>query len=266
MAAHVVHVAALAGLLIAISESEEWGWGSAVLWIVLVASVVVLVGWAAHELRTHAPLIDLRMLRHRTVLTANVTGLIAGIGMYMLMSMIIRYVQTPKSVSYGIGASVVVAGLVLLPMSAFSFSSSKLVTYLSRQIRAERVLPLGVLALGAALLMFATARGSLWEVFVIMAIGGVGVGSSFAVMPRMIVSAIPAEETSSALASNQVLRTIGYSVGSALAATILTAHTSSSAEFPADRGYTVGALVAIPAAAALLLLVREVLFPRLDNT
>jgi predicted PurR-regulated permease PerM len=28
----------------------------------------------------------------------------------------------------------------------------------------------------------------------------------------------------------------------------------------------VGALVAIPAAAALLLLVREVLFPRLDNT
>jgi MFS family permease len=236
---------ALAGLLVAISEAEEWGWGSGLLWGVLAASLVVLAGWGGHELHTREPLIDLRLLRHRTVLTANVTGLIAGIGMYMLMSMIIRYVQTPTSVSYGIGASVVVAGLVLLPMSAFSFSSSRLVTYAARWVRAEQVLPLGVLALGAALLMFATARGSLWEVFVIMGIGGVGVGCSFAVMPRMIVSAIPAEETSSALASNQVLRTIGYSVGSALAATILTAHTTGSSEFPSDEGYTVGALVAV---------------------
>ncbi|MGX7681668.1 MFS transporter [Jatrophihabitans sp. DSM 45814] len=236
---------ALAGLLLAISEAQEWGWGSGLLWGVLVVAVALLAVWGWHELRTPSPLIDLRLLRHRTVLTANATGLIAGIGMYMLMSMIIRYVQTPTAVTYGIGASVVVAGLVLLPMSAFSFSSSKLVTYLSKWIRPERVLPLGVLALGASLLMFATARGSLWEIFVIMGIGGIGVGCSFAVMPRMIVSAIPAEETSSALASNQVLRTIGYSIGSALAATILTAHTAAASEFPSDKGYTVGAFVAI---------------------
>jgi hypothetical protein len=80
---------------------------------------------------------------------------------------------------------------------------------------------------------------------VIMGISGIGTGCSFAVMPRMIVRAVPAEETSSALASNQVLRTIGYSIGSAMAATILTAHTAAGAQFPADEGYTVGCLVGI---------------------
>jgi predicted MFS family arabinose efflux permease len=236
---------ALAGLLVAISESSDWGWTSSRLWGLVAASLAVMAAWVWHELRTDEPLIDLRLLRHRTILTANVTGLVAGIGMYMLMSMIIRYVQTPTTISYGIGASVVVAGLVLLPMSVMSFSSSKLVTYLNRVATPGQILPLGVLVLAVALLMFATSRGSLWEVFVIMGIGGIGMGCSFAVMPRMIVSAIPADETSSALALNQVLRTVGYSMGSAVTGTILTAHTSSGSKFPTDHGYTVGACVSI---------------------
>jgi MFS family permease len=236
---------ALTGLLLVISEAEDWGWGSGTLWGVLAASLVGLAGWTWHELRTSTPLIDLRLLRHRPVLTANVTGMIAGIGMYILTSMIIRYVQTPTSISYGIGASVVVSGLVLVPMSALSFFSSKLVTRLGRRMSPDRILPFGVLALAAALLMNAVARGSLWEIFVIMGISGIGTGCAFAVMPRMIVGAVPAEETASALASNQVLRTIGYSIGSALAATVLTAHTAAGAEFPADAGYTVGSLVGV---------------------
>jgi MFS family permease len=245
---------ALAALLVAISEAESWGWSSGRLWGLSVVGVGLLGGWIWHELRVEEPLVDLRLLRHRTVQAANATGLIAGIGMYMLMSMIIRYVQTPSTISYGLGASVVVAGLVLLPMSAFSFSSSKLVTYLNRWFNPSQILPLGVLGLSASLLMFATSRGSLWEIFVIMGIGGIGIGSSFAVMPRMIVSAVPASETSSALALNQVLRTVGYSIGSAVTGTILTAHTAAGSEFPTNHGYTVGCLVSI-----CLLLVAAVL-------
>jgi MFS family permease len=134
---------------------------------------------------------------------------------------------------------------VLLPMSTFSFASSKLVAFLGKWIPVARILPLGVLVLGVALILLATSRGSLWEIFVIMGIGGIGVGSSFAVMPRMIVGAVPPWETSSALALNQVLRTIGYSIGSALAATILTAHTARGQEFPSNGGYTVGSYVGL---------------------
>lgn len=241
----IVLAVALTGLLVATSEADEWGWQSATLWGVLAASLAALAGWSRYQLRATEPLVDLRLLRHRTVLTANVVGIIAGIGTYMLMSMIIRYVQTPTSVSYGLGASVVVAGLVLLPMSVLSFLCSRLVTFLGKWVRPDRILPMGLLLFGLAMVITAIARGSLWEIFVIMGVAGLGMGSSFAVLPRMIVSAVPAQETSSALALNQVLRTIGTAIGSALAATILTAHTATSSEFPSNEGYTVGCLVAL---------------------
>ncbi|WP_284293620.1 MFS transporter [Luteimicrobium album] len=236
---------ALTGVLLVISEGETWGWGSWPLWTVLAVSLVIFAIWIWHELRTSAPLVNLRLLRDRIVLTTNATGMVAGIGMYIQTSLIVRYIQTPTSISYGLGATVIVSGLALVPMSALSFFSSRLTTRLGQRINPGRLLPFGVLALAASLVMTAFARGSLWEIFVIMGISGIGTGCAFAVMPRMIVGAVPADETSSALATNQVLRTIGYSIGSALAAAILTAHTAAGATFPADDGYTVGSLVGV---------------------
>ena len=234
-----------AGLLVSISEGESWGWSSARLVVFAAASVVVLAGWTWHQLRTTRPLIDLRLMRNRTVLTANFAGIIAGIGMYMLMSMIIRFVETPTTTGYGLGTSVLVGSLVLLPLSIASYFSSKLATYLGRWLPPGKILPLGLLGFIVALALFATHRDQLWEIFVVMGIAGVGMGCSFAVMPRMIVSVVAPEETGSALAINQVLRTVGYSIGSALSATILTAHTAASSRFPTNSGYTVGAIVAI---------------------
>ena len=69
----------------------------------------------------------LRLLRHRGVLAAIVTGLLAGTAGYLMISMIIRFVQTPTTTGYGLGASVVVAGVVLLPVCPASFGAGKLV-------------------------------------------------------------------------------------------------------------------------------------------
>ena len=256
----------LAALLVSISEGGTWGWGSGRLLGLAATAVAVLAVWVWQQLHQELPLIDLRLMRHRTVLTANLAGILAGVGMYMLMSMIIRYVETPTSTGYGLGTSVLVGSLVLLPLSAASYFSSKLATYLGRWLPPGKILPLGMLGFITSLVLFATHRDHLWEVFVVMGIAGVGMGCSFAVMPRMIVSATSPEETGSALAMNQVLRTVGYSIGSALSATILTAHTAASSRFPTDRGYTVGALVgislcALTAIVAVALQVRDVAAP-----
>ena len=69
----------------------------------------------------------LRLLRHRGVLAAIVTGLLAGTAGYLMISMIIRFVQAPTTTGYGLGASVVVAGVVLLPVCPASFGAGKLV-------------------------------------------------------------------------------------------------------------------------------------------
>ena len=43
-----------------------------------------------------------------------------------------------------------------------------------------------------------------------MAVAGLGVGTVFAALPGLIVSAVPAGETGSAMSLNQVLRYVGF--------------------------------------------------------
>jgi MFS family permease len=82
--------AGLGGLLLVLSEAETWGWASARVVGVGTAGLLLVVVWVWHELRTAHPLVDLRMVRNRMVLTAHATGAFGGIGMYLLMSLVIR--------------------------------------------------------------------------------------------------------------------------------------------------------------------------------
>jgi predicted MFS family arabinose efflux permease len=240
----VLLVLSVGGLVLGISQSSVWGFTSPLLWIEIVASLVLLIVWVRSQLRAEHPLVDVRLSRQRVVLAANVTGLLAGVGMYILVALIMQYAQTPNPPAYGLGASLLVAGLIMVPVSVISFFSTYVVEWIGRWMPAVRIMPVGVAIVGAAQVMFAGARSSLWEIFVIGALLGLGVGCSFAVMPRIIVRAVPPEETSSALAMNQVLRTIGYTIGSSLAAAVLSAH-EHGGNYPTDSGYTVGALAGV---------------------
>ncbi len=252
--------AALAGLLLALSEAESWGWSSPGV-LVLAATGSVLLGvWVWHELRTVFPLVDLRLVRYRTVLTADVTAICAGIGMYLLLSLVTRFVQTPASAGYGFGASVALAGLVLLPFSVASVAASRVAPLIARSLSPDLVLPTGCLLFLAATATFALRRGSLLEVFVTMTVAGLGVGCSFAAMPALILRSVPAHETGSAMSFNQVLRYVGYSTGSALSATVLEAHTPAGRALPTDSGYSAAAVLGC--AVWLLAVVVALVLPR----
>jgi predicted MFS family arabinose efflux permease len=233
----------LAALVLGLSEEVSWGWTSPKLLTAALLAAALLAGWVVQELRTEHPLIDLSLLRNRTVLTADVTGLLGGLGMYLLISLVIRYVQTPASAGYGFGASVVVAGLVLLPFSIASVTASRVAPLIARRTSPDLVLPAGCAIFVAAALMFVFARGQLWEVFVVMAVAGLGVGCTFAALPGLIVRSVPPEETGSAMSFNQVLRYVGYAIGSALSATILAAHTPTGRALPLAGGYEVVAVL-----------------------
>lgn len=87
-----------------------------------------------------------------------------------------------------------------------------------------------------------------------MALLGCGVGGFSAAMPAVILAVTPARETASAMGVNQVVRSVGFSVGSAAGGLILAAATSAGQTFPARSGYTVAAAsgVAIMAATAVI--------------
>ncbi|HEY0807650.1 MAG TPA: MFS transporter [Pseudonocardiaceae bacterium] len=233
----------VAGLLLAMSEAVGWPptW---TLGLVL-ASLAVLAVWVRHELRTAAPLVDLRLLGDRAVRVADVTVLLGGIGMYLLLAMVTRFVQTPSSAGYGFGASVITAGLVLTPFSLLGFVAGRMMPALGRRIGTGAVLPVCLGIVLIATVGFVVARSALWQVFVVMAVAGFGVGGVFAAVPGLIVRSVPATETGSAMSFNQVFRTVGFAAGSALCGVVLAAYTPSGHGLPTGDGYRTAGLVGI---------------------
>jgi MFS family permease len=244
----------LASGLLALGQAETWGWTSPAVFGLAGLALVALVAWAVWQLRTTAPLVDLRLARGRTAITAHSAALLVGLANYLLLSSVPRLAQTPESTGYGFGTSIVVAGLVLLPFSVGSFLASRIIRPLERAVGKRLVLPVGALILGVGEVLAGFVREDLWQLFAAMAVAGLGVGTVFSALPGLIVAAVPAGETGSAMSLNQVLRYMGFAVGSALSATVLEAATSRGAEYPGTGGYTAIGLIGAGACVALAVL------------
>ena len=244
----------LGALLLAIAEANTWGWGSLTVVGLLAGSALVLVGWSIHQLRHAAPLIELRLLRHSAVLTGDACALVLGVAMYMYLSGVTTFVQSPRSDGYGFSASVVIAGLCLVPFSITSLLASRALPWLTARVGQRALLPLGCLVVAAAGVFFALFHSSLWQAFVMLGVVGLGLGVTFAAIPGLVVGAVPEQETGSAMGFYQVVRYIGFSVGSAAAASLLASRTPVGSTLPEEGGYTLLLWVAVAicvAAAAL---------------
>ncbi|MER7012101.1 MFS transporter [Saccharopolyspora sp. NPDC000359] len=212
---------------------------------VLVVAVAVLAVWVVVELRSAAPLVDLRLLGQGPVVRANTAMLVAGVGMYLLFSLLTRYLQTPVSAGYGFGLPGVAAGAALIPFSAFGFVAGKVLPGLVARFAERWTYVVAAAAVVVAAVVFASATGSLVVVLVAMAVLGFGVGGVSAVMPKLVLDGVPPAETASVLSINQIVRSIGFSVGSALAGLLLAAATPAGALLPDRGGYVVAALCAV---------------------
>ncbi len=244
--------AALLVLLLGITEGQPWGWGSARVVGLIGAGAVLVAAWVARERAVPHPLVDLALLRHASVAVTNATAMLIAMAMYMFIPLVTDFVQTPKSAGYGSGASVVTTGLMLLPFSVLSTSMSRVAAVLGARIGQERIVPIGALVMAVAVGLFSVTSGALWEGFVAMGICGIGVGFTFAAMPGLIVRSVPGEETGSALGFYQVIRYVGFSVGSGVAASILAGFTRVGHVLPNRVGFTValavGAVICLVAA------------------
>ncbi|WP_405057309.1 MFS transporter [Kribbella sp. NBC_01505] len=250
---------ALVALLLVISQTALWRQHTPVAVGILVFSLLVFAIWTIVEARTAKPLVDVRLLRHPAVAVANLVMLTGGIGMYLLLSLITRYVQTPAAAGYGFGLNTFQAGLVLVPFSVLGFAAGRLVPGLRAKLGARTVLAASTAVVLAAFVLFALARDQLFEPVLAMSILGFGVGAFSAAMPAVILAATPAAETASAMGVNQVVRSVGFSIGSALGGLILAAHTEDV--FPSTSGYGVAAWTGVVTMTVTLFIV-AVLYPK----
>ena len=235
---------AVIGVSVVLSEGGGWGWASARSLGVVAASVVVLAVWIPFELRVAHPLVDLRQVRNRSVLTADVSGFLISIAMYLLLPIIVEFVQIPPSAGYGFAASLVVSGLILTPLSVGSFVASRFLIVYERRFGSRTMIPLGSVVFAAGAAFFALEHSALWQAFVTVAVCGLGVGFTTGAMPGFIIRAVPQSETGSATGFYQVVRSIGLTVGSALSAAVLMAHTRHGQALPDVDGFQAALIIA----------------------
>ena len=236
--------AAVVGVSVVLSEGGGWGWTSPRS-LLLVGFSAAMVGlWIVHELKVTDPLIDVRQVRNRSVLTADLSAFLIAAAMYLFLPIVIEFVQIPVASGYGFGASILVSGMVFVPLSVGSFLASRCLAAYTKRFGVRSMIPFGSLMFAASTLFFAVEHRALWEAFVSAGIAGIGIGFTFAAMPGFVVRAVPASETGSAMGLYQVLRSIGLSLGSALATAILITYTAPGHTYPSYEGFRVTLIVA----------------------
>jgi len=244
--------AGLVALLLGVSKGGDWGWGSGTTLGLFAAAVVIFVLWGVLELRLADPLVDLRTTARRQVLLTNLASITVGLAFYAVSLVLPQLIQLPKATGYGLGRSMVVAGLCVAPMGL----AMMLVSSLSARISATRgpkvSLMTGQVILATAYLAGTALMGALWQVVVTTVLIGVGIGIAYSAMPALILGAVDSSESGAANGLNTLMRSIGTSTSSAVIGVVL-AHMTRSVgghQVPQLAGFRVSFLIA--AGAALL--------------
>jgi EmrB/QacA subfamily drug resistance transporter len=249
----------LVALLVGVSEGHAWGWTSARVLTLFALAAVLAAAWVAAEARSTDPLVDMQMMRQRTVWTTNLTAFLFGFGMFGSFILVPALVESPASGGVGFGASVTKAGLFMVPTTVAMLLVSPLAGRLSTRIGSRIPLVAGALAAGLSFLMLTVAHSHPWEIYAATALFGVGMGLAYSSMANLIVAAVRSEQTGVATGMNTIMRSIGGAIGGQVSASVL-AGSVSAAGLPTDRAFTLAFLVS--AVGLLLAVAAAVLIPR----
>jgi EmrB/QacA subfamily drug resistance transporter len=257
LAGAAILAAGLSGVLIAVSRANQWGWGSGRTLGLVAAGLAVLVGFVVYERRHPAPLVNMRTLARRPVLTTNLATLLVGFGLFGTFVLIPQLAELAKSGDVGLGLNATEAGLLMAPGGLMMLIVAPIVGRIGERTGSKPPLIVGCLLAAAGLAGMAVAHDHAIEIVLWGVILNAGVGCAFAALPNLIVGAVDAHETGEATGVNTIARNVGASLGGQVAASIVASHVASDGA-PANSGFELAFLmsagIAVAAAGAGLLI------------
>jgi EmrB/QacA subfamily drug resistance transporter len=253
---------ALVCLLLAVSKGGTWGWGSATTLTLLAVAVVALAGWAAWELRTREPLVDLRVSGRRQVLLTNSASVVMGFAMFAMSLVFPQLLQLPAATGYGLGQSILVAGLVLAPGGLCMMAMSPVSARISAASGPRTSLMVGAVVVAVGYVFGAFEHAHVWELVISSIVISSGIGLAYGAMPSLVMAAVPVTQTAAANSLNTLLRAVGTAVASAVAGVLLAQLTITvgGARVPSDGAFVL--VMLLGAASALAALVITAFIPR----
>jgi MFS family permease len=228
--------AGMSTVLIAISETTTWGWGSPKTIGLVAVGLAISAAWIAVEIHSDHPLIDMTMMRIRGVWTTNLAAFLLGAGMYSSFIVLPQIAQLPKSTGVGFGASVVVSGLYLLPSTIAMTILGLYAGPIAARFGSRSALIAGTVFAAAAFALLTVQHDHPVDLLVAAALMGVGIGLAFAALGNLVVQAVPSHQTGVASGMNTVMRTLGGALGGQLSATFIANNVAHG--YPTETGFT----------------------------
>ncbi len=205
----VTFSSALFLLIFGVLRGNGEGWSSPEIVASLAGGAALLAAFAAIELRSRSPLLDLRLFRVPAFTGASIASFAVAASVFSMLLYVVLYLQNV------LGHSPLEAGLRLLPITAMAFVFSPLAARLSERVPLRALIGVGLAVAGAGLLV---ARGldadSEWTALLPgMLLMGAGIGLVNPTVSEAAIGVVPAAKAATGAAINNTFRQVGVAVG-----------------------------------------------------
>ncbi|MGW4813836.1 MFS transporter [Kitasatospora cineracea] len=214
----------LGALVYALVEGPGRGWTDTRVLGCGAAAAVLLALFAAVELRSAEPMVELRLFRDRVLAGALLSGLMVSFGMFGAMFFLPLMLQgvmrwTPTAAGY--------AGLPLSGVIMFAAPLSGRLTT-RHGVRPPLVLGIALCAAGLGGLSLYPAQAHYWSYAWTLVLLGFGMGLTFTPVSIAVLGRVAPAQTGMASATINTLRELGGVLGIAVLGAVLTARLTGS--------------------------------------
>ncbi|MBV9922390.1 MAG: MFS transporter [Pseudonocardia sp.] len=226
----------LAGLVFGLIEGPDQGWGKTSTMVGLVGGALALIVFVLVELRSAAPMLDVRLFRS--------PGLAAGSLLVTLLSVAVFgfFLIGPQYLQFINGYDTLQTAVRLLPFAVGIGPGSQLSPRLVARWGARWVGAGGAALMGVGLLVLAVAADHHYPTFVVgLILTAAGMGLALPAGTTLIINGLPPDRRTLSSAVNDVTRETGSAIGAAVFGSLLLA---------VYRGHVEPALGGLPATAA----------------
>ncbi|MGW0178489.1 MFS transporter [Nocardia sp. NPDC003345] len=247
---------ALLALLIAITQGAQWGWTSTSILTLFAVSILVFLGWGYYELRRRHPLVDLRVSARPRVLFTNIASIAVGFALYGMSLTFPQLLMAPEESGYGLGLSMVAAGLALAPGGFVMMLLSPVSARISARFSPKLTLGAGSAVIGIGYLCASALMDNVWQIMIASILVTGGVGLAYAAMPALIMGAVPITETAAANGLNALMRSVGTSTSAAVMSAVLANMTITLGghQLPSRDAFHTAFLISVTAAVVAIAL------------
>ena len=210
--------AGIGALQVMLERGERLDWfASPSVRLLALTSVVSLITFIWHELRTEYPVVDLRILKSRQLAVGVLFGLVLGVCLYATIFVLPVYLQNIRNFTAN------QTGLVILPGALASAFTMAFMGRLQGKFDARLSIAAGIGVFALAMWKHAhfTTESGMSDFFWPLIFRGVGLGLIFVPLTNLALADLPMSKIPNGTGLFNLMRQLGGSVGIALSATLL---------------------------------------------